>query len=106
MIPQSTINEVIRRLVVAYEPLQIYLYGDYAWGKPDEDSHLDLLIVVESSDEEAYKRGYIAFEALLGLKIPKNIIVFTKEEFERYSQDELSDFYKIKTRGKIVYARS
>src|SRR5438045_2873937 len=99
MIPQSTIDEALRRLVKAYDPLQIYLYGDYAWGKPDEDSHLDLLIIIETSDEEAYKRGYLAFEALLGLKIPKNIIVFTKEEFERYSKDISSDFYKIKTKG-------
>ncbi|MBX9831234.1 nucleotidyltransferase domain-containing protein [Candidatus Babeliales bacterium] len=106
MIPLSTIDEAIKRLVKAYDPLEIYLYGDYAWGTPTEDSHLDLLIVIKSSDEEAYKRGYLAFEALLGLKIPKNIIVFTQEEFEKYSQDKLSDFYKIKTKGKIAYARA
>lgn len=52
MIPQSIIDEAIKRLVNAYKPLKIYLYGDYAWGKPDEDSHLDILIVVESSDND------------------------------------------------------
>lgn len=106
MIPQNIIDEAINRLVKVYEPLQVYLYGDYAWGKPDDDSHLDVLVLIESSHEEAYKRGYPAFEALLGLKIPKNIVILTQNEFEKYSQDESSDFYKIKTKGKVVYARS
>lgn len=57
MIPQSTIDEAIRRLVKAYNPLQIYLYGEYAWGTPNEESSYDLLIIVESSDERVIKEG-------------------------------------------------
>jgi len=105
MIPQSTINEAIRRLVKAYNPLQIYLCGDYAWGSPNEESSFDLLLIVESSNERVIKRGYLAFEALLGLGIPHNVVVFTKEEFDKYAQDQKSNTYEIKTRGKILYAR-
>jgi len=105
MIPQTIIDEAIKRLVKAYNPLQIYLYGDYAWGIPNEESTFDVLIVVKSSDERIIKRGYTAFEALLGLKIPKNVIVFTKEEFDKYTLDPKSSTYEIKTRGKILYAR-
>jgi predicted nucleotidyltransferase len=106
MIPKSTIDEAIRRLVKAYNPLQMYLYGDYAWGTPNEESTYDVLIIVESSNERVIKRGYAAFEALLGLEIPKNIAVFTKEEFDKYAQDPKSSTYEIKTRGKIIYARN
>jgi uncharacterized protein len=105
MIPQCTIDEAIRRLVKVYNPLQIYLYGDYAGGTPNEESSFDLLVVVKSSDERAIKRGYPAFEALLGLEIPHNIVVFTKEEFDKYAQDQNSSTYEIKTRGKVLYAR-
>ena len=105
MISQETINEVIRRLVKAYNPLQIYLHGDYAWGTPNEESSFDLLVVVETSEESVIKRGYAAFEALLGLKIPQNTVVFTKKEFDKYAQDPKSDTYEIKTKGKILYAR-
>jgi len=105
MISQSTIDEAIRRFIKAYNPLQIYLHGDYAWGSPNEESSFDLLLIVESSHERIIKRGYAAFEALLGLGIPHNVVVFTKEEFDKYVQDKKSNTYEIKTRGKILYAR-
>jgi predicted nucleotidyltransferase len=105
MVSQNTMDEAIRRLVKAYNPLQIYLYGDYAEGTANEESSVEMLIVVESSDERIIKRGYTAFEALLGLRIPKNVVVFTKEEFDTYAQDPTSRTYEIKTRGKLLYAR-
>ena len=105
MISQETIQEAIRRLVSAYNPLEIYLFGAYAWGKPDDDD-LNILIIIESSNEKVHKRGYKAFDALLGLEIPTNVIVFTKEEFDTFSQDVTSLTYEVKNRGKMVYARS
>ncbi|MFH1831671.1 MAG: nucleotidyltransferase domain-containing protein [bacterium] len=105
MVTKTTIDEAIKRLVKAYKPLQIYLYGDYALGTQNEDSTFDILIIVESSNERVIKRGYTAFEVLLGLKIPKNVIVFTKEEFDKYAQDPSSSTYEIKTKGKVIYAR-
>jgi hypothetical protein len=106
MISQETIQEAIRRLVRAYDPLEIYLYGKYAWGTPDEDDDLNLLLVIESSDKKAYQRGDLAFDTLLSLKIPKNVSVFTKQEFDTNSQDINSLTYEVKNRGKKVYARS
>lgn len=105
MVPKSTIDEAIRRLVKAYNPLKIYLYGDYAEGTANDESTVNLLIIVESSTERVLKRGYMAFEALLGLGIPHNTVVFTKEEFDTYANDPKSSTYEIVTRGKVIYAR-
>ena len=44
MIKREVIDEVKNRLVKAYDPLAIYLFGSYAWGTPTEDSDLELLI--------------------------------------------------------------
>lgn len=106
MISHETIQEAIRRLVKAYDPLSIYLFGTYAWGIPNEDDNLNLLLIIESSDEKVYKRGDLAFDTLLSLKIPKNVIVFTKQEFDTLSQDVTSLCYEVKNKGKILYARS
>lgn len=106
MISQETIQEAIQRLVKAYDPLKIYLFGSYAWGKPDDDDDLNLLIVIEASNEKAYKRSDKAFDALLSLKIPTNITIFTQQEFDTFTQDETSLTYEIKNRGKILYARN
>ena len=104
MISQETIQEAVRRLVKAYDPLSIYLFGRYAWGTPDDDDDLNLLVIVESSDVVAYRRGDLAFDALFGLKIPTNVAVLTKQEFEVSLQDITSLGYEVKTRGKMLYA--
>lgn len=106
MISQETIQEAVRRLVKAYNPLEIYIFGPYGWGTPDDDDDLNVLVIIESSNERVSKRGDLAFDALFSLEIPKNIIIFTKEEFDKFSQDVTSLTYEIKNRGKMVYVRS
>ena len=106
MINNETIEEVKKRLVKAYNPVAIYLFGSYAWGSPTEDSDLDLLIVIDESNEKSYKRTMPAYDALFGMGISKDIIVYTKEEFEKISSNITTLGYKIKNEGELLYARS
>lgn len=106
MITPDIIEEVKNRLVKVYNPLEIYLFGSYAWGTPTEESDLDLLIIIEKSDEKSHKRGKAGFEALWGLCIAKDLMVYTKEEFEKQSRDESSLAYKTLKYGKMIYARA
>ena len=106
MINKETIEEVKNRLVKTYNPIAIYLFGSYAWGTPTEDSDLDLLIVIDKSDEKSYQRQRSGHHALFGLGISKDLIVYTKDEFERISGDITTLGYKIKREGKVIYARS
>ena len=106
MISQETIEEVKNRLIKVYNPVTIYLFGSYAWGNPDEDSDLDLLIVVDSSDEKRHKRGIPGSRSLRGMLIPKDILVFTKDEFDSWAQNVTTLCYKVKNTGKILYARA
>ena len=106
MIHQEIIDEVKNRLVKTYSPVAIYLFGSYAWGKPSEDSDLDLLIVIEHSEEKTYKRLYPGQKALFGLGVSKDLIVYTQEEFEKYSNDATSLCYKIKRDGELIYSNS
>ena len=106
MISEKILEEVKNRLVTTYNPLAIYLFGSYAWGTPDEESDLDLLVVVESSDEKSYKRAIPGHEALFGLCISKDILVHTKEVFEQRLHDRSTLEYKIKHHGRMMYARA
>jgi predicted nucleotidyltransferase len=103
MISGKLIEEVKNRLVETYKPLEIYLFGSYAWGVPDEHSDLDLLVVVDRSGEKSYKRPIPGIRSLIGLKIPKDILVYTREEFDGMSGDVSTLCYKIKTEGKKIY---
>ena len=106
MITQEVIEEVKNRLVKAYNPVAIYLFGSYAWGSPTEDSDLDLLIVVDDSNEKSYERPLAGYDALFGMNIAKDIIVYTKEEFEAASKNKTTLGFKIKQGGKLIYARA
>ena len=103
---EEIIEEVKNRLIKTYNPIAIYLFGSYAWGTPTKDSDLDLLIIVDQSDEKSYKRPIAGHRALRGLDISKDLIIKTKKEFEHSSNDITTLGYKIKKDGELIYARA
>ena len=106
MVTKDVLEEVKNRLVETYNPIAIYLFGSYVWGKPTEDSDLDLLIVIDQSGEKSYERVRPGQRALFGLGISKDLIVYTKDEFDRISSNVTTLGYKIKREGKVIYARA
>ncbi len=105
MITPEIIEEVKKRLVGVYDPEVIYLFGSYAWGNPDDESDLDLLVVVSTSDEKCHKRVVPGVHALWGLHISKDLMVYTREEFDVRAVNQNTLLYKIKNEGKVLYAR-
>ena len=81
MVSKETLEDIKHRLVKAYDPIAIYLFGSYAWGTPDEESDLDLLVVVEKSEEKSFRRPLVGYKALRGLELIENRIIETKEKF-------------------------
>jgi uncharacterized protein len=106
MISPDVIEEIKNRLIKVYNPLQIYLFGSYAWGTPDEDSDLDFLVIIENSDEPRHRRGTPGYEALWGLDISKDLMIYTQEEVTIKMKDTTSFIHKILQKGKLLYARS
>lgn len=106
MVDIKMIEEVKKRLIKTYNPLEIYIFGSYAWGTPDEESDLDLVIVVEKLEQDRYRTLVDGHRALMDLDLSKDIIVFTKEEFEQRAQDKTTLCFKIKRKGKQIYARA
>ena len=106
MIDAKTIEEVKNRLITLYNPDEIYLFGSYAWGKPDEDSDLDLLVVVDCYKADWYRDIVEGHKALIGLCIPKDILLYEKAFFDSASKDKTTFCYKIKQKGKKIYAKA
>jgi predicted nucleotidyltransferase len=103
MLNKERITVIIRKLVETYWPIRIYLFGSYAWGEPTIDSDLDLLIIVANSNEKPYRRMKPAYQALRGMKVSKDILVYTENEFETYAAEPSSLFFKIKNEGVKLY---
>ena len=45
---RTEIETIVRQVVDAYRPEKIILFGSYAYGQPNADSDLDLLIIKET----------------------------------------------------------
>lgn len=106
MISQQTIEEVKQRLIQTFNPLEIYLFGSYASGHPDEESDLDLCIVVDDLDQSHYDAAVEGHKVLMDMSIAKDIIVLTKDEFEQKASIVTNLFHEIKSSGKKIYARA
>ncbi len=104
VISPSMLDEIVKRLVETLDPLEIYLFGSHARGRPHAHSDLDFLVVVpdEAGDRhDLTGRGYIA---LYGLSVPIDLVVQYRREMERWAAVKFSLPYEATQKGKLVYA--
>ncbi len=102
-VSESLLQEITRRLVAELEPDKIILFGSHAWGQPNEDSDLDLLVIVPESEERPAKRAARAHSTMFGVKAPMDILVHTREEVERHRRVYTSLISEILDRGRVLY---
>jgi len=101
---KALINDIKNRIVAAVDPEKIILFGSYAYGKPSEDSDLDILVIMKS-DLPRYKRSVPIYRALAGILIPKDIIVYTPREVEEWGNVPQAFATTAVTRGKKIYEK-
>jgi predicted nucleotidyltransferase len=74
---------IVERLKQGLAPDRIYLFGSHARGDGSADSDLDFLVVVRSSTKSRYHRAVEARGLVRDVRIPKDIIVLTRDEWEK-----------------------
>jgi predicted nucleotidyltransferase len=72
----------VNRLVEAFHPERIYVFGSQARGTPRPDSDVDLLVVVPAADQPTYRLAAAAYTAVAPLGLPLEILFMTRDEFE------------------------
>ena len=80
---QDSLDEMVRRIVERFNPDRIILFGSRARGTAGPDSDADLLVVMPVSGSKRKQAAQIDM-ALAGVGLPKDIIVVTPEEVDRY----------------------
>ena len=103
MLDAILLQTATQRLVTEFQPDQIWLYGSHAWGNPHDDSDVDLLVVVPHSDETPIHRSQRAHRCLRGLRMPKDVLVETRQEVDRVKGLKTSLENVILTRGRRLY---
>lgn len=78
----AILGSILRRLVEAYQPEAVYLFGSQARGEADPDSDYDLLVVVPADAPEARRRPHLAVQALRGVGVPVDAVIMTRPAFD------------------------
>lgn len=103
---KKLITEIVDKIKTEYEPDKIILYGSYAYGKPTEDSDIDLFIV-KDTDKRRVDR-FVEVKTLIydpTRRIPISPMVYTPEEVEKRLAIGDQFVEEVLTKGEVLYAR-
>jgi predicted nucleotidyltransferase len=102
---RSVIQKIVQSLVAGYTPERIILFGSYAYGQPDADSDIDLLII-KATQERFFERLNTVRQVATGTHphVPFEPIVLTPEELEQRLKAGDQFLSEIVQKGEVLYA--
>jgi uncharacterized protein len=101
--PQDLLEQAVERLKTEFQPEEIYLFGSHAWGAPNQDSDIDLMVIVPHSDERPIRRDQRAQRCLGRLLISADVLVRTRGEVNRVREVPGSLTYDVLRNGRKLY---
>ena len=82
IVEDPRLTTVVSKLVEAYQPERIYLFGSHARGEARADSDFDLLVVVPDAASPDRRRSRLAYVCLWETGIAADVLVCTRSYFE------------------------
>jgi predicted nucleotidyltransferase len=98
----NIIEEIKKKLLAQYHPKKILLFGSAALKGPDLANDLDLCIIKEGIQNKSEE--FIKIRKILGRTVlPLDVLIFTREEFDRRRNIWGTVQYEIDKKGQILY---
>lgn len=76
-------NLISQKLRDSMQAQEVWLFGSHARGNATPDSDIDFLAIVKNSDISRYRRAVQARRLVRDIRCPKDIVVLTKQEWDR-----------------------
>ena len=108
--PNNKYIDQLKTNLKAIDPYLVLLFGSFAYGNPDEDSDLDLFVVLNDhtlpatfrEKQELYLK-VSQFTRPIAKQIPIDLMVFTLPMFEQFKLANTSFSEEILTKGIVIY---
>jgi predicted nucleotidyltransferase len=104
-VDESLLQEIIRRIVPAIDPVRIILFGSYAYGTHGKGSDLDILVVMDNRTRSRREIASEIYGLLAGILIPKDIVVVKLQDIEEWKNVPMSFITSVVKKGKVLYER-
>lgn len=103
LLESKKLSKIIAKEILAK---QIYLFGSYAYGAPNDDSDIDLYVVADLSNQKKIEATQKAQRSLLGkTKMPIDIIVSDIDNFNERKAVISTLEYVVANDGVLIYGQ-
>jgi predicted nucleotidyltransferase len=102
-IPMRVIRRYARAIAEEFQPDKIILFGSYAYGTPNEDSDVDLLVIMPCYDEHTQS---VRIQWRLSAPFPMDLLVRKPKEMKWRLEEGESFTTTIMSKGKVLYEKS
>jgi len=102
---KQVIERMVDKLAREYRPERVVLFGSYAYGTPDEESDIDLLII--KNTPEAFIDRWATVRRILSdpkRRTPLETLILTPEEVSQRLEIGDQFIMEILEKGKVLYA--
>ena len=106
---EMLLREMVQTIVKEVSPETIILFGSRARGNARADSDVDLVVVETepfSPQRSRRKEAARLYMALRGLAISKDILLYSREEFERWKNSLNHVVGRAHREGRVLHGRS
>ncbi len=105
-VTDDLVCEIVQRIVAAFKPQKIILFGSRAYGEPAPDSDVDLLVVTNALETRSvFERHRAVSDIFPDRHFALDVLVRTPQELEQLVNQGPAFFKEIVTRGKVLYER-
>ena len=108
MLTDEQLQEMVQVIVNEVNTDMIILFGSYANGNPKEDSDVDLIVIKSdpfTPERSRFSEGVRLWEALSGFRIPKDILVYCRDDVEYWRDSKNNVLAQALRNGNILYQR-
>ncbi len=101
MVSQQHIQDYVNRVAEAYRPDRIILFGSYAYGEPNEDSDVDLLVVMPA--ERIDRKKMIDIRRTIPASYPMDLLVYDPVYLSQRTSIEDWFVREVLEKGRVLY---
>jgi predicted nucleotidyltransferase len=99
-VPRAAIRKYVRQVVEKFHPQRVILFGSHAYGTPDADSDVDLLVVMPAKNELSQS---IRIRQQTDAPFPMDLLVVTPETLKKWLGWDDPFLTEIVQRGVVLH---